>query len=97
MSAPYQVPADEGVCDSRVTGLASVMSDAFAFVHNIDPPKTIETHGKCVTLLIQKVMECGCFIAKYIQPEDFCELQSCLLSSQLIITYSDCSCERRYL
>jgi len=43
----------------------------FPFVHESDYSKTIETNGKSVALLIQKVMECGHFAAQYIQRTNF--------------------------
>ncbi|KAG9312695.1 hypothetical protein JVU11DRAFT_7113 [Chiua virens] len=56
VSSVNQVLVDPKNCDDRVIRLAGTMSDVFAFVHDAEPLKAVQTRVEPLKLLIQQVM-----------------------------------------
>ncbi|KAG6373795.1 hypothetical protein JVT61DRAFT_5940 [Boletus reticuloceps] len=71
ISAAKQVLVNQKNRDNQIMCLVGTMSDAFTFVHDAEPLKTIKVHMKTITLLVQQVTECGYFIIDYAKRKNF--------------------------
>ena len=49
--------------EDRIIRLSGAMSGVFASVEEAEPLKRIKAHMKTITLLVQRVTECGYFIS----------------------------------
>ena len=48
------------------------MDDAYAFVHEAEPLKKINSHQRVVVLITQQTIECAFFIRDYAKNKRFC-------------------------
>ncbi|KAI9460420.1 hypothetical protein HD554DRAFT_1583893 [Boletus coccyginus] len=76
ISAANQVLVNQKNRDEQIICLAGTMSDIFAFVHDAEPLKAIESHMEAIKLLTQQVAECGYFITEYAKQKNFCQSRS---------------------
>jgi hypothetical protein len=58
--------------DDCVVHLLEVIDDIYSFVHEAEPVRKIESHGRIVTLMAQQTTECAYFIRDYAMEKSFC-------------------------
>jgi hypothetical protein len=66
--------------DDCIVHLLEVMDDVYFFVHEAEPVKKIESHGRIVTLMAQQTTECAYFIRDYAMDKNFCMSTSVCVS-----------------
>jgi len=60
--------------DASINSLVETMNDIYTFVHEADPLKKIQSHGRIIALMTQQTMECGYCIRDYAKNKNFCML-----------------------
>jgi hypothetical protein len=58
--------------DDNINRLVGTINDTYAFIHEVEPLKKVESHKRIVTLLTQQTTECGYFIRDYAKNKSFC-------------------------
>jgi hypothetical protein len=58
--------------DDCIVHLLEVIDDVYFFVHEAEPVKKIESHGRIITLMAQQTTECAYFIRDYAMDKSFC-------------------------
>jgi hypothetical protein len=73
--------------DESINRLVDTMNNTYAFVHEAEPLKKIESHKRIIMLLTQQTIECGYFIRDYAKNKNFCMLVPFASDGVLMITF----------
>ncbi|KAN0107633.1 hypothetical protein V8E52_009952, partial [Russula decolorans] len=73
LSAAHKIILAQNDRDDNINRLVGTMNDTYAFIHEVEPLKKVESHKRIVTLLTQQTTECGYFIRDYAKTKSFLE------------------------
>ena len=74
--------------DDCIVHLLEVIDDVYFFVHEAEPVKKIESHGRIIMLMAQQTTECAYFIRDYAMDKSFCmSISVCITQKDLTIIF----------
>jgi hypothetical protein len=67
-----QIVIDQKNRDNSISGLVETMNDVYAFVHEAESLKRIESQKEILALMAKQTTECAYFIRDYAKNKSFC-------------------------